>query len=98
MVDGKEQGPFSRKELRNLPYITPYTLVKKVGQKEWRPLYKVPELEDLFIEKEQQSRSHSVDPRGFATLTMQIDPGHFIWCLLFAALILTYVYYRLLHG
>lgn len=96
-IDGKEQGPFSRKELRYHKDLTPYTLVKKVGWDRWLPLCQVDELRDLFIEKEERDKAYASKYKGHGDiLTLQLDPGHFFLYLLLALVILAYVTYLLM--
>ena len=98
-INGKEQGPFTKEELRCDPRISPYTLVKKLGWARWRALYDVPELRDLFNffdEEEGRDAKKRKGGRGAseATLAVQLDPGHFYLFLLIALIILLFVFFR----
>ena len=53
-IDGREEGPFSKRELRHDLRITPQTLARKEGSSAWLPIGSIQELSDIFEEKEEE--------------------------------------------
>jgi GYF domain 2 len=100
-INNKEEGPFSSKELKRHPLVTPDTLVRKKNQSSWIPIRFVVELKEVFEDEPEGTPLHEPSPiptpigPDQATLTLQQDPFQFILWLLVLLIILTYTAYRL---
>lgn len=53
-LQGKEKGPYSISQLKDLPKFSPDTLVWKEGFPEWVKAGSVEELEEIFIDPEEE--------------------------------------------
>lgn len=97
LIDDRKEGPFSKKELRRDPRITPDTLVWKEGFKDWKRIRDVRELKEIFEEEGVQDsffKKNKIVP-GQETLCIDTkkDPS-FFYALLIALFVLLYILYR----
>lgn len=104
VIKNKIYGPFSLLELKKNPVITPDTLAKKVDDRTWKPIKKIPELKQIFYDEEsedqedEEKKALKVGGKGEAILSdISIDPGHFFIWLLIVIIILTYASYRIFY-
>lgn len=102
IVQNKQQGPYSIKDLRAHPYFTPDTLVWKNGFSQWKKARSVPELKEAFRDQEKKSPAKEEIHRNDAgygqrqmILTLQHDPYPFLLWILIFLIILFYVIYQL---
>ena len=97
-VDGKEIGPFSKKELKFNSRITPDTLVRRHNWTKWIPIKKVEELKEIFEDENKNDDDDdetSFDKKKISdVLTMSLEPKHIFWWFL---LIISLVLYILFH-
>jgi hypothetical protein len=100
-IDGKEEGPYSVKELLLHPRVTLDTLVWKEGFDQWIALRKVKELRRLFEkpepkdEDEEQRKSKNLPPQEELVMEYGKDPNFlYIWVIL-AITLMIYLAYEL---
>lgn len=101
-IEGTQKGPFTKLELKKLPYVTPDTLVWRQGFDEWKPIRYVEELKDLFKDDESvpvedlikptSKRSFKQIPQEDETITLQKDPLPFFLWILVILLFCIYAY------
>ena len=106
LVHRHQEGPYSLADLKKDSRMTPDTLVWKKGFQEWVPARFVPEIQQIFKDKEKKPRPlqelHQKEKGELAgegpselTLMMQQDPYQFfLWILLFISLLI-YAFYQL---
>ncbi|MFT4552546.1 MAG: hypothetical protein ACI9S8_001171 [Chlamydiales bacterium] len=88
-IDGKQQGPFSVEDLKLLSWLTPETLVRKEGEREWRPIGKVKELKKVFEDAEPEAnkdiKEEIIFPKD-SELILELEPTPpfflFVWVLI----------------
>lgn len=91
ILNGKQEGPYSFEELREIKEITPDTLAWKEGMENWLPIRDIPELKKLF-EEPQPSEEMIEGPEGKGTAEdlvlsiPQAEPPLFFWLLLISLL------------
>ncbi len=102
LIEGKQEGPYSPRELKLDPRVTPDTLVWKKGFTNWVPIRHVPELKDVFKDQpkskplHEKSKPPSTDLiEKQEVLILNRDPSQFFLWLLIILLILFYVIYQL---
>jgi hypothetical protein len=104
LIQGKEEGPYSILDLRHDNRITPDTLVWKQGFAHWMAIRDVPELNILFFDEESpEGEKEPLDAEKRAplggpsetTLAIRYEPPQFYLWLLFALVIIGYVFYQL---
>ncbi len=93
--DKKEWGPYSPKELKELPLFTPDSLVKKVEWPDWKYAKDVSELDEVFkdeaaIAEEVAASLKSKENPLNDILTLSFDPRFILFILI---VLLTFVYY-----
>ena len=102
IIGNHQEGPYSVKDLKLDPRITPDTLVWKKGFKEWIPARFVAELEQIFKDEPEGKALHE-KPRATnnfelgqeqAALTLRQDPYPFLLWFLLIILILFYAFYQ----
>lgn len=102
IVQDRQEGPYSLKDLRSHPYFNPDTLVWKKGFSEWKRARFILELKEVFKDQrentpveEERTTSEVGCGQEQMTLTMQQDPYQFwLWILIFL-IILFYIAYQL---
>lgn len=82
--EGKQQGPYTFRELQRMEGLTPETLAWREGMSEWLPIREIPELKDLF--KEEAVEGFGED---LAVNFPQADPSLFFW-LVFLIILVAY--------
>ncbi len=99
LVNGNQEGPYSLRDLKRHPQVTPDTLVWKKGWKEWMAIRFVPELKDVFKDepgtKPLNGKKAVPDlSRDQATLTItNQDPFHpYLWLLLIISFVIYLIY------
>lgn len=92
LLNEKQYGPYTFKELKGIGSITPDTLCWREGMKEWLPIRNVPELKDLF--KDDQTPPSVMDelpgitPAEDLTLTIpQAEPPYYLLLILLMIMI-----------
>lgn len=102
LVNGKQEGPYSGRDLMRHPGFTPDTLIWKEGFADWIAARFVPELEEIFkdspesqpIQDRLQPKPTSSELQQDETLTLGRDPSSFfLWVLIFV-LLLSYLLFR----
>lgn len=111
-LEGKKEGPYDIPDLRNHPKVTPDTLAWKMGYKEWVPIRKIFELQDVFKDEEQEKNPDNPDnpeqdklPKSLKPQTVDDEavalryepPGSYFWILI-AILIIFYTFYLIFEG
>lgn len=97
-IKGQQEGPYSLPELKRDIRITPDTLVWKEGFPQWLPARNVPELKELFEEKEPQENEPIVFrklPKEEEVIAISYTPPQFTLWLLIVIAVIIYVLYRL---
>lgn len=96
-IEGKQEGPFSIKDLKNDHRLTPDTLVWKKGMKKWMPIRSIPELKEIFEDEvkpqieEFKKKPLPSNGKDEVVLDMRGDlPPILIWILALLLLILLY--------
>jgi hypothetical protein len=98
-INDLEEGPYSISDLKRDPRVTPATLVRKAGEKEWRPIRFVPELKAVFEDDEPEENENKLLPKKYPqnelVIDMRLDPSFLFWILiaLIVALYLLYQFY-----
>lgn len=99
IVKGRQQGPYSANQLLKIKGVTPDTLAWKEGMKKWKPIRAIPELQDIFEDRETKppiieevSRKKEVSDDLVLTFPF-IEPPWIFW-LIFLILISFYVIFR----
>ncbi len=102
LIQGKQQGPYSLKDLHSHSHFTPDTLVWKKGFAHWKMARHVPELKEVFKDQKknvppEEEALNSEAGSGYGqkqmTLALHHDPYQFwLWVLIFL-IILFYVIY-----
>ncbi|MGA8165550.1 MAG: DUF4339 domain-containing protein [Waddliaceae bacterium] len=99
-IEGKEEGPYSIRDLRRHPAVTPDTLAWREGLDSWKPIRQLPELDELFYEKppedEEREKDHpaaSIPPEDEVALSFYKDPYFLILWFVIVFLILMYALY-----
>jgi len=96
-IDGKKEGPYSYNQLRDHPFVTPFTLAKKKmaikGKKgQWRMMGQIAELKSLFQATESTKRPNERKRGQFADVLVNSLGAHttslLIWSILALLLIL----------
>jgi len=94
-INGKQQGPFSIKDLKLQAWITPDTLVRKEGDEEWTAIGKVKELKVIFEDEKSEADKPSEEDRentGFPkdselALDLNLEPTPPVFLLIWALII-----------
>ena len=99
LINGERKGPFSVSELKQIPELTPDTLAWREGFVNWVPIRNIPELRELFEEKdetqEDEEQAARRTPLRDDTISLEFsEPPLFLW-LLFVVLVLLYVIFQL---
>jgi hypothetical protein len=103
LINGTREGPYSLKELKSDPRITPDTLIWMEGFKDWIAIRYVPELKDLFKDEPESKPLHEQSSQPIPSdliseqeaLTLQNDPSQFYLWVLVIILTILYVFYQL---
>lgn len=102
-VDGKKEGPYSLRELKWHPKVTPDTLAWKEGFKAWLPIRQIPELKPLFEDDVLENQENPAGQKGSAAssgedsaMALRYEPPSFYFLILLAALMAFYVLYQLI--
>lgn len=100
-IDEKIEGPFSVRELKRDPRITPDTLVWRSGFDTWIALGRVVELKSIFAEDEGElQRQEPPQPilsstqRDEVALNLPVLPPMLLFWLILALLVTLYFIYR----
>jgi hypothetical protein len=102
LIDNQEEGPYSAADLRKDRRLSPYTLVRRVGSKTWRPIGKVKELKSVFEDEkkgrgEEQTDKLKPSPGGEVALANPSDPDGPVTLIVFIILLLVvWLVYNLL--
>jgi hypothetical protein len=99
LVNGVEEGPFTIKELKRHPHVSPDTLVRKLEWKEWVAARQVSELKDLFKDETapkllngKKTPADLSTDQAALTIDHQ-DPFHpYLWMLLILSIIIYLIY------
>lgn len=99
LIDGKEEGPYNIQGLKDHPFVTPDTLVRRKDSNKWQPLRFVKELQDIFKDEEQEEEvvekpSTKISGRDVLAIEMRTDPSNLFWIIILI-LALAYVIFRL---
>lgn len=101
LIDNKEEGPFSAKEVRANPKVTLETLVWKEGMSDWTPLKKIRELRRFFEpeppiqdEEELKHSKKTLPAQNELVMEYGFDPGPIFLLILFLLLLIIYLFYR----
>lgn len=104
IIDSRQEGPYSLRDLKENPRFTPDTLVWKKGLKEWKLARDVDELSEAFEDETPSKALHEPDEKkpphtqigseNQATLTLQQDPHLIILWILVVLLIIIYMFYQ----
>lgn len=90
-IDGKKEGPYSYNQLRDHPFVTPFTLAQKKmaikGKKsQWRMMGQIAELKSLFQATEATKGKKSEKKDQFADVLVNSVSAHtsslLIWSIL----------------
>lgn len=96
IVDGKKEGPYSLKKLKNHPKITPLSLVWKKGFSKWVPMGSLKEFQGLFQRKDRPSFASPINKGHELVLEERIEGfSPSIWWILLAVLVLFYAFIKL---
>jgi hypothetical protein len=93
-INGKQQGPYTLQQLKWNHQVTPDTLVWDPKTSSWVPLRKIPELQEIFKdpedngEEKDEDKTKSKKLSSTLVLEMPAEPPQFIWLLLAAAMLL----------
>lgn len=97
-IEKRPLGPFSAKQLKNNPRVTPDTLAWKAGMEKWLPIRQIPELAfDLFSDEEQPTTEQKKDGEPVKnegeelTLLNDSNPNPFIWWIFLLLLLFAYL-------
>lgn len=92
LFDQQEEGPYSASDLKKDRRITPFTLVRRVGSKQWRPIGKVKELKSVFADEnkppEKPLEKPRISPGGEVALLSPSDPDGPLTIIAFIILLL----------
>lgn len=92
LFDQQEEGPYSVADLKKERRITPFTLVRRVGSKQWRPIGKVKELKSVFADEtareERPPEKPRLSPGGEVALLNPPDPDGPLTIIAFIILLL----------
>lgn len=103
IIENRQEGPFSLKDLKRDVRLTPDTLIWREGFNEWIPARFVSELEEIFKDKPESKPVHELIKKPLktdlgqenpATLTFQYDPYQFLLWILLLLTILLYFFYQ----
>lgn len=102
LINQKEEGPFSVRELKQDKRITPDTLARKINWDQWRAIREIPELKGLFREYEPPTQTDEEEKKGAdkqiaqdeLVLDFGEEPPYLLWVLI-ALISLLYVFFRL---
>lgn len=104
-IDGKEEGPYSIRDLKFDYRVTPDTLAWKEGFESWLPIRDIPELKELFEEetpvvgeKEEKGEVSGTGPQDELVLDFHREPSFLFFWLIIAVVIICYVLYELYWG
>lgn len=101
LIEGKKEGPYSVKDLKKHPKVTPLTLVWKKGFSKWVPLGSIPELEEVVTKP--KPVDHPFDPRKMDSLAKHggviaeprgFHPSPHLWWVFALIIFLLYFLYR----
>ncbi|CDR33333.1 DUF4339 domain-containing protein [Criblamydia sequanensis] len=73
-IDDREEGPYSKAELKFDRRITPSTLARKEGSLSWLPISFYKELEDLFEKEREESDSLSENMQSELAMPLETGP------------------------
>ena len=97
-VDGEVEGPYSFRELKQHPDVTPDTLAKKEGWSTWQPIRTIEELSSLFEDKEEDSSPNANKVQdnflGEIVLDARQEPPQFVLWLVLALILVLYLLYQ----
>ena len=98
LLNEKQYGPYTFKELKAITSITPDTLCWREGMKKWLPIRDVPELKDLFKDDHKPSATDKVSdipPAGDLTLTLpQTEPPYYLLLIILLIMII-YAFFQI---
>jgi hypothetical protein len=105
VIKGRQEGPYTISELFWLEGVTPDTLAWREGMKKWKPIRAIPELQQLFKDKEPTHQEPSEEEKALAKKAISdevlafpyIEPPWLFW-LLFLIILCAYGLFRFLHN
>lgn len=98
LINGKEEGPYSVRDLKLHPSFDPDVLVKKVGSFRWVAARYVAELKEVFEDEgpcddDSEAPYEEVTPTDEMVIDYRQDPPQtFLWMVI--AAVLLYILYR----
>ncbi len=95
-INNTQEGPYSIKELKLDDRLTPDTLAWREGFPRWIRIRDIPELRDLFKDKEIKPEEEASKPKvpfDEVVLDYQYEPHTFFWIII-ALLALLYFLYK----
>lgn len=93
-INGKKVGPYTVRQLKCHPQVTPDTPIWIPERSEWVPIRLIPELKDIFKDPEPLNKSDDkADPSSenlsnTLALELQRDPPQMTWLLFLVTLAL----------
>ncbi len=100
LINGIQEGPYSIKDLKRHSQLTPDTLVRKRGWKDWVAIRHVLELKDVFKDEPspqllngKKSAPGDLTSDQAALTISQQDPFHpYLWILLIVSFLIYLIY------